>query len=464
MLFKIAFRNILRNRRRSVMSIGAIAVSAVAMVLFGGFIAVIILGTQTDTVRRTGHLAIYRKGYFTYGSGNPAAWGIVAYKDVLAMIRSDKILAPMINVVTPTVSLSGIAGNFAADASRTFIATGVVPADRERMRRWNPYDIPYTTKPGESGLDDADPSKGVIGTGLARVLGLCAALGLADCPPVPPKAEEPPAGPINKDIAALAAAEKPAEAARRERHPHIDLLAATANGAPNVVSMAVTKADRQGIKELDDAMVIMHLDLAQQLLYGRGEPRAIAIVIQLHHTEDLAAARSRVAELIRQKGLDLEVRDFMEIVPFYGQVLGMFAAIFTFIAAIMGVIVLFTVVNTMGMSVMERTAEIGTARAIGLRRGGIRRQFLIEGWLLGAIGATAGIALGVVAALIVNASGLTWLPPGQSGVLPLAVKIRGMGMMYIGIWFGLMAMTTLAAIIPANRAARLPVVDALRHV
>jgi len=464
MLLKIAFRNILRNRRRSVMSVAAIAVGAIAMVLFGGFIAIIILGVQTDTVRRTGHLAVYRNGYFTFGSGNPAAWGMADYKGTLAMIRDDPVLAPMLNVVTPSVSLFGIAGNFAIDASRTFFGTGVVPSERDAMRRWNPYNLTYNRAPETSGLEDGDPSKGIVGTGLARVLGLCEALSLTDCPPQPPKADDTAGAPIASDIAALADSEKADNAQPVDARPHIDLLAATAGGAPNVISLVVSRADRQGIKELDDAMVVMHFDLAQRLLYGRGEPKAVAIVVQLHSTAELPAAKARIAALIAEHHLDLEVRDFMEIVPYYGQVLGMFTAIFSFIAAIMAVIVLFTVVNTMSMSVMERTAEIGTARAIGLRRGGIRRQFLLEGWILGAIGATAGIAFGVVIAVFVNHAGLTWLPPGQSAPSPLSVMVIGMGKAYGMIWIGLMAMTTLAAIIPANRAARLPVVDALRHV
>ncbi len=463
MLLKIAFRNILRNRRRSVMSMGAIAVGATAMVLFGGFVATIILGVQTDTVRRTGHLAIYRNGYFTFGSGNPAAWGMPGYKDVLAMVRADPVLAPMTNVVTPTVALFGIAGNFAVEVSRTFMGAGVVPGERDMMRRWNPYNLNYNRGTTDSGLDDADPSKGVLGAGLARVLGLCEALALGDCPPPQPKAAVSDA-PVAADIAALADSEKAANAEPVDTRPHIDLLAATAGGAPNVINMVVSRADRQGVKEIDDAMVIMHFDLAQQLLYGRGEKRAVAVVVQLHNTRDMPAARARIAELIKARHLDLEVRDFTEIVPFYGQVLGMFGAIFSFIAVIMGVIVLFTVVNTMGMSVMERTAEIGTARAIGLRRSGIRRQFLLEGWILGAIGATAGILLGILLATIVNRAGLTWLPPGQSAPSPLSVMIDGMWKLHAGIWLGLMVMTTLAAIIPANRAARLPVVDALRHV
>ena len=67
----------------------------------------------------------------------------------------------------------------------------------------------------------------------------------------------------------------------------------------------------------------------------------------------------------------------------------------------MGVIVLFAVVNTMTMNVMERTNEIGTIRAMGVRRNGIRAQFVIEGWMLGAIAATVGVVLafGVAAAI-----------------------------------------------------------------
>ncbi len=461
MLFKVAFRNILRNRRRSVMSAGAIAVGAIAMVLFGGFVAIIILGVQTDTVRRTGHLAIYRNGFFTFGSGNPAAWGMPGYRDVLEMVKQDPVLAPMTAVATPTVSLFGIAGNFAVEAARTFMGSGVVPHDRDAMRRWNAYNLTYN-RATDTGLDDDDATKGVVGAGLARILGLCEALKLSDCPPV--LAKEKSDAPVAADIAALAESEKSDNAEPPDTRPHIDLLAATAGGAPNVISIVVTRADRQGVKEIDDAMVVMHFDLAQQLLYGRGDKRAIAIVLQLHETKDMPAAKARIAALIKDKGLDLEVRDFTEIVPFYSQVLGMFGAIFTFIAAIMGVIVLFTVVNTMGMSVMERTAEIGTARAIGLRRGGIRRQFLLEGWILGAIGATLGIGVAIAIAMVVNRSGLTWLPPGQSAPSPLAVMIDGMWKLHGAIWIGLMAMTTLAAIIPANRAARLPVVDALRHV
>ena len=84
--------------------------------------------------------------------------------------------------------------------------------------------------------------------------------------------------------------------------------------------------------------------------------------------------------------------------------------------------------------------------------------------MLGAIGATVGLVLAVIIAVLVNRSGMTWMPPGQAAPVPLRVMATGIAMLQGGVWLGLVLMATLAALIPANRAARLSVVDALRHI
>jgi putative ABC transport system permease protein len=412
---------------------------------------------------------VFRTGYFDFGAGNPAAYGIGDYQGVIRLIRDDALLKPMLAVVTPRVIVFGIAGNFDIDASKTFMGFGVVPSDRDRMRQWDEHRIirAASSTVSDPGLRDEDQSRGVIGVGLARVLGLCERLGLADCPPRPPRPETSNAvlSVLETDLSELAQRDRDTSQTSPEGGvPRLDLLAATAGGAPNVVSLYVGKAERQGVKELDDNFVAMHLALAQQLLYGRGEHKAVAIVVQLRRTRDMPAARARLLALFKEHSLDLEVRDFTELQPQYNQVIGLFGAIFSFISAIMGVIVLFTVVNTMSMSVMERTNEIGTARAMGVRRRGIRRQFLIEGWMLGAIGATTGVVLASFIAAAVNRSGMTWTPPGQAGPIPLTLLTSGVAPLIIAVWLALLLMATLAALIPANRAARMPVVDALRHV
>jgi putative ABC transport system permease protein len=467
MLWRIAFRNLFRNRRRSLMTLLAIAVGTAGIVLFGEFIGFIRVGLKTITVRQVGHLAVFRAGYFDYGSGNPAAFGIDDYQRVIDLLANDPDIKPKLNVITPTVSLGGIAGNFALNASKTFFGTGFVPADRDRMLRWDEAHVFRRRTDRVSGLQNDDENRGIVGLGLARMLGLCQELGLKDCPPRPPAATPTPstAEVEPPDIAALAAAER-ADSANppAQGGPRLDLLAATSAGAPNVVSLTVVGAEPQGARELDENFIAMHFRLAQRLLYGRSEPKATGIVLQLHQTKDLPAVRARVEALFRQHHLDLETRDFAERRPFYQQAVDMFDTIFLFIAMIMGIIVLFTVVNTMGMSVMERTNEIGTSRALGLRRSGIRRLFVLEGALLGAMGATVGVVVAHGIALLFNAGGFTWIPPGNATEAPLRVLTSGVVPLLGGAWLGLVLMATIAAVVPANRAARLKVVDALRHV
>jgi putative ABC transport system permease protein len=461
MLLKIAYRNILRNGRRSLMTLLAIAVGGISMVLFGEFVGFVRTSLETNAVQKVGHLTVYRKGFFDYGAGNPAAFGIPDYEHVMHLVADDPAIAPALRVITPTVSLTGIVGNFEIDTSKTFLGTGYVPADRETMRRWDEHGVASRRVLEDSGLRADDDSRGVVGVGLARVLGLCGPLHIPDCPPRPDlsatvasNAGAAPDVPIDSDGTAPAPA----------GGPRLDLLAATVNGAPNVMSLYVTRAEPQGARELDENVVVMNFTLAQKLLYGRSEPKATGLVLQLHRTEDTNSVRVRLGALFAEHHLDLEVRDFAEREPFYKQAVGMFGAIFLFISLIMGVIVLFTVVNTMGTSVVERTSEIGTARAMGLRRGGVRRMFVVEGAMLGALGATVGVVLGQLGAIAFNRTGSTWTPPGQAAPVPLEVLTSHVGGLLVGIWLALVITATVAALVPANRAARLKVVDALRHV
>lgn len=462
----IAARNITRNHRRSLMTILAIAVGTMSLLLFGEYVSEIFVALETQNVVRSGHIALFRNGYFKYGGGNPAAYGISDYQSVIRVIAEDPELKPMTNVVTPTVNLFGIAGNFAAESSKTFVGLGVIPEDYNRMHRWDQHNLKIYSSASDP-LNEKDESHGFIGAGLASILGLCKPLKLADCTEqkggdqVNPGAASAP----RRDFGGLAEdVQGPGAAAAGDSAPRLDLLAATANGAPNVVGFYVDKAVKQGVKEYDDAFVIMNFKLAQQLLYGRGERKAVSIVVQLHRTEDIPVARARLEKLVKDRGLDLETRELTELQPFYTQAVGMFKAIFTFISMVMAVIVLFTVVNTMSMSVMERTHEIGTLRAMGVKRNGIAFQFMLEGVILGLIGATVGIIIGSVAAEIINHSGLTWHPPGQAYPTPLVLRTKGVGHMLLGIWTGLGIMATIAAWIPARRAARMKIVDALGHV
>lgn len=458
----LAWRNLLRNRRRSLTTLLAMMIGAVAILLFGGYSGNINLGLQTDFVRRGGHLQIQRQDYFLYGTGNPAAYGIRDYQRIIEVVKHDPVLAPMLTVVTPTLSLGGIAGNFTAGVSRTVIGHGVVVSEQNQLRQWNDYQFPGQAK--LSPLTGSADNAASIGTGVARVLQLCDQLAIKNCAKVHEIEHEPLAASTPADISALAELEAAPKLPRSGAQ--IELLAANTHGAPNVTALQVIKAEQLGVKELDDLAITLHLKQAQQLIYGGDTPQVTAIVLQLKHTQQIAAAQARLNELMSTelKGMALEVHDFGTLNPSYGQITGMFAAIFSFITVLIGAIVLFTVGNTMSMAVVERTVEIGTLRAIGVRRSGIRSLFVCEGLLLGAVGAALGVVLALIAAYLINHSGLSWMPPGNSEPVALTVRVWGETRMIVGTVLGLMLVATLSAWWPARRAAQLNIVDALRHV
>lgn len=458
--FALALRNLTRNRRRSILTLLGIVVGGIALILFGGYVRAIMLGLQTGTVRSAGHIQLMSRGYFLYGSGDPVAFGIRDYETILATLRADTRLAPMLRVATPTLAISGVAGNFAASVSRTFAGRGIEPRDTAHLREWDPYAVGGQARPLV--LDDAAPDTGVIGVGLARVLQLCGPLKVADCPK-PPGATEThsAAAALPADLASLAAGTD--GKAPPPDGTAIELLSASASGAPNVIRMRVAQAESQGVRELDEIFVGMPLPLAQRLIYGRGEPAATALILQLDRSEQMPAALDALRQIIAEQGWNLEARTFGEINPTYGQIVGMFRAIFGFLTVLMGAVVLFSVSNTVNMAVAERTAEIATLRALGMRRGGIRRLFIAEGAMIGMIGGAFALAAGLSLAALVNHANLSWLPPNQTEPVPLTIRAADAPEMLALTWLGLTLLAIVSAWWPARRAARLEVVEGLRH-
>jgi putative ABC transport system permease protein len=453
---QLAARNLIRNRRRTLTTLLAMIVGVVAVLIFGGYDRNIRLGLETDFVRASGHLQIQHHDYFLFGSGNPAAYGIRDYVQLMQKLQADLQLAPLLQVVTPVLDLGGIAGNFAAGVSRTVYGRGVDVAGQNRLKQWNDYRMVGLPQRSVA-LTGTAPNAAVVGTGVARVLQLCAPLQVKHCPQ--PLAVREQGSAMPADLAALPVVAPAANVGRVQ----IELLAARASGAPNVASLQVVKAEQQGVKALDDISVQLHLAQAQLLVYGQDTPQVSAIVLQLRHSSDMPAARARLAQLLQGGSQPLVVQDFATLNPQYGQITGMFAAILGFVAVLIGAIVLFTVGNTMSMAVVERTVEIGTLRALGLRQAGIRRLFVCEGLLLGAGGALLGSLLALGVAWLINHSGLTWLPPGNSERIPLLVRVAGEYGMLLATAVGLIVLSVLSAWWPARRAARLDIVEALRH-
>ena len=462
MTLNLAIRNLLRNRRRSLATLVAMSIGCAAILLFGGFSGNINYELHTRIVQRGGHLQIQHRDFYLYGSGNPTAYGIDNYAGIIQSIQQDDVLNKMVVVATPSLQFGGIAGNYAAGVSRTVIGNGSVAHEINRMLAWNDFGL--RSKAPLSALEGSGLDAAVVGIGVARVLQLCGELKIDNCPK--PETETRADGNVlPADIVQLSNLEAPSAAATGNSS-RVEVLVVNAKGAPNVTSVNVIRAEDQGVKELDEVSLIMHLEKIQQLIYGRTEPKATAIILQLRHSNQVAEAKKRLKSILDKFSTKqpLAIQDFRDLNPFFVQTVQMFDTIFGFVFVLIGAIVLFTVSNTMNTAVVERTVEIGTLRAIGLRRSGIRSLFVIEGTLLGFFGAVLGVALAFIVSAIVNNMNIPWTPPSNVEAVPLTILVAGETKMIVGTTVGLICIAIASAWWPAYRAAQMRVVEALRHV
>lgn len=469
MLHQVAARNLLRNRRRSIATALTIAIGVTALLLFGGFRADLIKLMLTGYVRSMGHVIVQHEDFLEYGSGNPAQYSIADAMAVRNALLVQPDLARHIHVATPLLAFPSVAGHAARETSKTVLINGQDAQDQSRMRTWNFYNVrmpvrvhPLAGKPDNSAL---------LGTGVARMLQVCAVL--PDAEKCGARAAKPPAldAAVNSELLDLANAEhgsardaqgSAVDPTRSDRS--IEVLAATTRGVPNVKSFQVIGAESQGFKEMDDVYVIVSYQAARDLLFGRGSTQATSIAIQLNHPDDLPDMMAKTRSMLAAKfpGAPLAVRSVNEVVPFIDQTISMFNTIFGFIAVLIIAVVMFTVANTVGASILERTTEIGTVRALGFQRNTVVQLFLVEATMLALAGTLIGILGSVTMEVLINALHLTWRPPGGAEDMPLTVSVfREIGVV-MGALVTAVIFSTLAAVPAANKAARLKIVDALR--
>lgn len=459
--FLLALRSLIRNRRRTLSTICAIAIGLTTVLLFGGYRSNIIYSLETGLVQAEGHLQIQERNYFFSGQDNPIQYGITDYEKVLDSIKHDPVLSAMVEVITPTLHLGGLVGNFSSGVSRSVLARGLVATDVNKMLEWNDYQmhsyaIPLPLK--DENLDDV-----VVGEGVGRKLNLCEKFKLSNCVSLETKNSR--SGVALPDDLARLVDLNVNDTISAADGSQIEMLAATSGGAPNVVSLNVIATRNMGMKVLDDNYLLMNLEKAQKLIYGSTQPKVTSINLQLKRSDQISSATTRLQNLLNTSfpGEHLAVLNFSQLNPAYGQTVQFMNSIFGFISVLISTIVLFTISSTMSNSIIERTVEIGTLRAIGLKRSELRKLFLFEGLQLGILGAIFGLLMTFVIAYLVNHSGLTWIGPGYSYAYLILLRIWQDPVLLFGTVIGLIVLTTLSALWPANRASRMLVVDALRH-
>jgi putative ABC transport system permease protein len=405
--WKLAVRNVFRNRRRTLITLAAMGFGAAAVIVFGGFVNAIYYGVRESTIRsQLGHVQIYRKGYSEKGNLAPFDYLIADYP----ALREELARMEHVKTVTARLGFSGLVST--GDTTTAFVGTGVVPEGEMDLSAL------AVIVDGKE-LATREPRGVTLGVGLARAFGV-----------------------------------KPGD--------DLTLLTTTKGGSINALAVKVRGVWESGEKAYDDRFLRVGLPEVQRVLDLEGG-EVQSIVLLLDRTESTPLVRARLEQLIRERGLDLEIKTWDDLALRYHQVRELFGRIFSVLALIVSIMVVFGITNTMTMAIFERTREIGTVMALGTHRRGVVTMFVLEGVVLGLLGALGGVALGVVLAKAVSALGIQ-LPPPPGSTRGFTVQIFVVPAVLAQAWTLSVVAAALASLYPAWRAARLDVVEALRHV
>jgi len=199
---------------------------------------------------------------------------------------------------------------------------------------------------------------------------------------------------------------------------------------------------------------------------GWGSPAEVSeITIRLKRPDAqetmLAALEAQVADLKNRRGLSIfQVHPWEKFVPF-SKIARMIDLMTLFIRIILISVVLISIMNVLVMAVYERIREIGTMSAIGTQPGTVLALFLSEGFLLGLVGTLVGIAISLMAVWVLNSVTLTF-SFGRQENLVLVPTIGAGDVISTALLTILVAV--LASLQPAWKASRMDPITALRHV
>ncbi|MDD5100281.1 MAG: ABC transporter permease [Syntrophales bacterium] len=408
-LFKIAIRNLLRYKRRTLLTASLITVGVVfvlAFVSISGSFKNMMIGQITDSM--LGHLQVHRKGFVASIETLPLNLNLKNG----AIDRLEKILdaQPEIEAYSPRVKFGGMFSNFTETSSIRL--TAIVP-EREFKT------VPLLPGRVTEGSKDLKPGGILIPELLARGMKV-----------------------------------KPGDAAV--------IVATNADGSVNgkqfivtgVMESATGPGGRDGYIHLDDARELLRMEGRQVSEYA----------VRLKDFGKLAAFGEKLDGLLaresNQQGKPIfELHIWEKLSPFFN-IARMIDVMTFFIRLMLIAIVLISIMNVMIMAVYERIREIGTIAAIGTLPGKILNMFVIEGFCMGVVGALIGDLVGIALVYILNALELTYNFGQQQGLI-LQAGVSPADVLMISAT--VIVVSVIASLQPAFKASRMEPIQALRH-
>lgn len=404
-MLKLGLRNILRQKTHTMMSLVSIICGVVGIILAGGWVNDIFFQLGEALIHsNSGHAQIYKQGYFTAGSRSPEKYLIFDSDQIKRTITQEATVGKF-NSISARLYFSGLLHNGRTDLP--IIGEGIEP-DNEKL-----FSSSLKITVGKQ-LADQDRFGIMLGRGLANSLKL-----------------------------------KPGDT--------VTLLVNTLEGALNSLDFEVIGIFQSFSNDYDARTVKISLAAAQELMSTNA---VNALVVSLKDTKDT----EKITSLLKDKltTLNLEVKTWSELNDFYEKTVDLYKSQFGVLQLIILVMVCLSVANSVNMSIFERVGEFGTMMALGNQSRHVFHLIMSETLILGSIGASMGILLGVFLAVTISAIGIP-MPPPPNADLGYIAQIRIVpSVLLLAFIIGLSA-TVFAAIVPARKISRLPIVEALRQ-
>jgi putative ABC transport system permease protein len=401
---RLAWINLVKSPRRTILTAGALANAVVGGLLFYGFTRHTYWGLAESFARGgNGHLQVADADWFDAATPEAHRVGRARLDAARAALHADAELGPWIEASTLRRQVMGMLN--AGGRTGVFIGVGTDPAAESVLA---PMSTPGSAN-GSAGraLVAGDTGVAILGTTLAARLAL--------------------------DPGGFATA-----------------LVTTDKGMTNAMDLEVVGTARSGLDDLDRTLATLPLETALALVDGDGVD-VLSIALRDTADTDRAVARART---ILATHPELAVLPWYERADYYQAVRGLYDRIFGVFEALMALVTVLSLSHAVAAVVAERRHEIAMLRVIGLRRAQVAGLFVVEGALLGALGCVGGVVLSAAIAALTERLGGIPMPPPPGFTIGYAAMFRIDALGYAIVLPVTLLASVLASALPAWRATR----------
>lgn len=401
MRFKLALRNISRHRLRSMLSIGMIAGAVVSMIVFRGFSNYSLEALKRIAAENQyGHMQMAYEKYWSPGKESRKEKMFE-----LATLNNLKNTHPYLEKISGRLSFFGLVsnGDLSVGAKIIGVDTENEPTFSKSMRILS-----------GNFVSSKDAKEVMIGSLLSKQLNV---------------------------------------------HPgdYVTVLTNTVDGVMNAMDLTVSGIYTAGIDEIDGQVIYMPLMTTQSILDTTNVDLA---VFKFNKLEDAEKHEEELSKSVKSINPQYKVRTWRDLAVLFRQVDKFYGVQNTIVEGILLALMFLGILNTVSMTVVERTGEIGTLRSLGESRKDIVKQFLLESFVISIIGVIVGLFSSLILIQIIHAAHIMTEMPGAS--IPFQIRIN---FLFSAVFFSsLLAIVTaiIATYIPAMRASKMDIVEALR--